>query len=558
MSSVNDATGADSHNDSIPLDIEESSMSIYSDEEGEGDYDPSSQLSEDAASSLDYSSVSRTYASHSRTSGMHARSEDYTGTASYYSNGAASNSFGYDDEDYSSGYGSLTYGDSALRSPQSELSSTFASLYYENEYVVKMRATLRFLRRPLYYFAFTTAGSGVVGSVCRLATTFAKRFVESGTSIADPSLGACPGSAASCASSCSSLPSGYLSVPEWLRDVRASLPSVMEMSAAWLLRRYGIPVLSEVMQRQQQESATAAAAAATMATQVSTGVQEMWHSWQKTGPAIPVALFLPIFSAVVFKVAQHVRPNASNLTEMLRPRQDAENVDVASAQVKTPSPAHPSLVLEASPIPATSSSAESVSPQSVSVDLLPSSSGTASATMNRHNANGEGLNSKPAPLTVSPADIATATSVSPVVPRVSASDIDGASPSSPDDYPGDSNGRSRSTTQAPQTHRRAADVAAREGDEKNGQALDVHVNADVAYLSQVPVSPSPRPSGGDYKPASEPPGKVFSAASPSVSPLPHVPQPRFEGNGTGRILPAKNSTLRGDLVAAVASVGEVW
>ncbi|AYU79655.1 hypothetical protein, conserved [Leishmania donovani] len=556
MSKAKDGAGVGSLNDSIPLDIEESSMSIYSDEEDDGDYDPSSQISEDAASSLDYSSVSRTYVSHSRTSGMHVHSEDYTGTASYYSNGgAASNSFSYDDEDYSSIYGSLSYGDSALRSPQSELSSTFASLYYENEYVVSMRSTLRFLRRPLYYFAFATAGSGAVGSICRLATTFAKRFVDSGASIADSSLGAYPGSAASGAGACSSLPSGYLNVPEWLRDVRASLPSLMEVPAAWMLRRHGIPVLSEVMQRQERESA--AAAAATMAEQMNSGVQEVWQSWQKTGPAIPVALFLPIFSIVVFKVAQHVRPNSANLTEILRPRQDAEDVDAAPTHVKTPSPARPSLIMDASPIQALSSSAGNLSAQSASMNMLPTSRGTASATMSRHSATGDDSNAQPAPFVVPPVNIATITSVSPVVPRVGASDTDGVSPSSPGDYLGDSHDRSRSTTQVPQTHRHIADAAVPQDSEEGGKVLDADVDVDVAHSSLVSVSPSPRPAEGNHKPAGETPGTALPAASPSVSPLPRMPQALPEVSRAGRLVSVKDSPLRGEVVAAMAGVADV-
>ncbi|KAG5476627.1 hypothetical protein CUR178_03800 [Leishmania enriettii] len=550
--------GAGSHNDSIPLEVDESSMSIYSGEDGEEDYDPSSQLSEDAVSSLDYSSVSRTYLTQSRTSGLRAHSEDYTGTASYYSNGgAASNSYGYDDEDYSSGYGSLTYGDSALRSPQSELSSTFASIYYENKYVVNLRATLHFLRRPLYYLAFTTAGSGAVGSICRLATTFARRFVDSSASIADSSLGALPGSATSCAGSHPSLPSGYLSVPDWLRDVRASLPSVMEVPAAWTLRRYGIPVLSEVMQRQQRESA-APAVAGSMAAQVSSGVQEVWPCWQKTGPAIPVALFLPVFSVVVFKVAQRVRPNSANLTEMLRPQQDADGVDVVSTDAKTPSQTRPSLIMDASPIPAPSSSPGNASSESASMDILPTSKEAARASTSHPSAPGEVSSSNSAPLTVPPVDIATATNAFSLVPRAGASYSD-VSPSSPEEYLGNSNGRSRSTTQAPLTHRHVADAAVRNIDAVDGEVIHVDANVDAAHSSPVSVSPSPPHTKNDYHPASEPPRAASDAAAASslVSPPPRVPQTRSNGNTAGRLISVKDSTLIGEVVAAVAGAADV-
>ncbi|GET89414.1 hypothetical protein, conserved [Leishmania tarentolae] len=552
MSKVQDGTGVGSLNDSIPLDME-SSMSIYSDEEEDGDYDPSSHISEDAASSLDYSSVSQTYLSHSRTSGMQAHSEDYSGTASYYSNGGdASNSFTYDD-DYSSAYGSLSYGDSALRSPQSELSSTFASLYYENEYVVSVRSTLSFFRRPICYFAFTTAGSSAVGSICRLATTFAKRFGDSGASIADSSLGAHPGSAQSCAGTCASLPLGYLNVPEWLRGLRASLPTLMEVPAAWMLRRHGIPVLSEVMQKQQRESA--AAAAATMAEQVSSGMQEMWQSWQKSGPAIPVALFLPIFSIVVFKVAQHVRPNSVNLTEILRPRHVDDDVGVFSTYVKTPSPTRPSLIMDASPIPALSSSAGNLSAQSASMNMLPTSRGTASATLSRHSGTGDNSNAQPVPFVVPPVNIATIRGVSPVVPREGAMDTDGVFTSSPGVYPVDSQGRSRSTTQVPQTHRHIADAAMLQEKGEDGKAVDV--DADAVHSSLVSVSQSPPPAEGDCVPAKERQGKALAAASPSVSPLARMPETLAEAGRLGRPVSVKDSTLRGEVVAAVAGVADV-
>ncbi|KAG5501812.1 hypothetical protein JKF63_04081 [Porcisia hertigi] len=554
MSSANGSTAVGAQKDSIPIDVDGSSMSIYSDEDGESEYGRSSQYSEDAASSIDYSSVSRTYLSQSRKSGMRANSEDYTGTASYYSNpGDASNSYTYDD-DYSSGYGSLTYGDSALRSPQSELSSTFASLYYENPYVVNTRATLHFLRRPLYYLAFTTAGSSAVGSVFRLATTFAKRFVSTGTSIADSPIGAYPGSAARCAGSSPSLPSGYPNVPEWLRDVRASLPRVMEAPAAWMLHRYGIPVLSEVMQRQEQESAaaTAAEAAAAMAAHVSSGTQEVLQAWQKTGPAIPVALFLPIFSVVVFKVAQHVRPNTSNITEVLQTQQDADGVSMGSTYPSTASPARRSLIMDASPIHARSSSPGSVSVPSETMDALTTSRGTVSSMMNQPNTAGAKSNSQAAALSVPPVKIDTAINVSPAAPRVEASGTNGVSPSSPDDNPADLRGRSRSVTQAPLTHRHVADAVAQRADGETDKVTDVN----VANLSPLSPSPPPPAEGDDHGLAGKSHRQVSSAASQSVSPQPRMPQTRSAGSTASRLVSVKEFALRGDVVAAVAGAAD--
>ncbi|KAK7201177.1 hypothetical protein NESM_000179100 [Novymonas esmeraldas] len=567
MSSLQDSAGAaGSHHDSIPLDGQDSSISMYSEDEGEeGEYDRSSQRSDDAASSLDYSSVSRTYLSHSRTSGVRAHSEDYTGTASYYSNGgAASNSNAYDD-DYSSGYGSLTYGDSALRSPQSELSSTFASLYYENKYMVNTRATMHFLRRPLYYLAFATAGSGAVGSVCRLATTVARRFI-------DPSLAVVPGSAALHGGGGVSpgLPSGYPNVPQWLCEVRAALPSVVEVPAAWVLRRHGVPVLSDVMERQQLAVAaatTTATTATTVAAQVGSGVQEVWRTWQRTGPAIPVALFLPIFSIVVFKVAQHVRPSQTDLSELLRARQAGDDADVASVYPSTPTPTRPSLILDASPIEPLSTSAGNMSAQSGAADMPLTSRGTVSASVSRLSAvaAGDGVQGRP--------DQAPAAALVPPVNLAAAGAAD-ASRSSPDGVDaGDVRSRSRSTTLAPLTHRHVADAAATtpsvDGDAVEGQDadevvdVDVDVDVDVNAARLSPLSPPPPLAEVDYDPAAKPPGPATSSssASPSVSPPPRMPQQqqqqRADGSAVGRLLSVKDSTLRGDVVAAVAGVADV-
>ncbi|KPA86774.1 hypothetical protein ABB37_00841 [Leptomonas pyrrhocoris] len=565
MSSLNDGSGpTKSQNDSIPLDDEESSMSIYSDEE-EGEYDPSNEPSEVGHSSLDYSSVSRTYLSQSQSRGPAPQSEDYTATASYYSNGAGgSNSYGYDDEDYeySSGYDSMTYGDASLRSPNSELSSTFASFYYENEFMIKARSTLRFLRRPLYYFAFAAAGSGAVGSVFRLATTVVKRHLDSGVDLVDASLSALPGGAGSALQSAglgagAQLPSGYPNVPAWLQEVRASLPSVVEAPAAWLLQRNNIPVLSDlVSQQQQKQLPISATASARFGSQVSSGVQEAWCSWQKTGPAIPVALFLPLFSVVAVKVAQHVRPNPHSLSVLLRAQQDAEDAEVASAYLSTTSPARP-VSLSASPIVAAAAgtaagdgaaaSALSSARSTSSMDVPPTSRAAA-----------------PSPPQVPPVDIASATRAAalddptatpearqPAAGTLSRNNVSptttGITPSSTDDFASEPRERSRSTTQAPLTHRHVA------GDGVEEEDIDVDTGARV----QMP-SASAAAKGDAYDPAAKP-----------KSPAPQPPQPAAAlsvagstvttGSTTaqGRLGQQRGSTLRGDVVAAVAGTPDV-
>lgn len=590
MSSLNDGSGSPtSKNDSIPLD-EESSVSIYSNEEQEGEYERSDMLSNVSHSSIDYSSVSRTYLSQSHSRGAVPQSEDYTGTASYYSNGengggAGSNSYGYDDEDYeySSGYDSLSYGDTSLRSPHSELSSTFASFYYENEFVVKMRSTLHFLRRPLYFFAFATAGSGAVGSVFRLATTMVKRRLDSGAgAVADASLGAVPGSAGGVlsrlgANAVAQLPSGYPDVPAWLQEVRASLPSVMEVSATWLLRRNNIPVLSDLVkeqlvhqQQQQQQQQAMAAAATGLAAHVSSGVQAAWQSWRNADPAIPVSLFLPLFSIAAIKVAQHVRPSPQNVTELLRAQQDAEDAEVASAYLSTASPARPMSVnaspIAASPAAAPSSSAGNTSVQSSIADVPPTlrgggGSGGTSASP-----------SQPSP-PVPPVSIPRATKA----PLTGVGGADGAAPSPGARLPssaGDgrtaaldnvtpaSQERSRSTTQAPQTYRHVAEEAVED--------IDVDTGLRLPSLSP------PSETAGEGTTAAAAVGYDVAAKPPSP-----LPQPPFVAIGSSNATTAttaaaattttttmsgaqaasggltRGSTLRGDVVAAVAGAPDV-
>jgi hypothetical protein len=608
MSSLNDGSGPPtSQNNSIPLEDEESSLSIYSDEEREGSDVLSDELTDVGQSSLDYSSVSRTYLSQSqsRSRGAARASDNYTGTASYYSNadggggGAGSNSYGYDDEDYeySSGYDSMTYGNTSLRSPHSELSSTFASFYYENEFVVKARSTLRFLRRPLYYFAFATAGSGAVGSVFRLATTMVQRNLDSSSAVGvggGVSLGVLSGSAGgglpNFRSGISELPSGYPDVPAWLQEVRASLPTVLEVSATWLLRRNNIPVLSDLINQQQQQQhqlaqaslstgASAAAAASGLASHVGTGVQEAWQSWQKSGPAIPVALFLPLFSVVAIKIARLVRPNPHSVTELLRAQQEAEDAEVASAYLSTTSLARP-MNVGASPTigaagvadgTATSSSAGKTSALSSSADVPPTSRGGGAAAA-----------AATVPPQVPPVNIAGVTRTSLAVASASpearlppsadasaASRVVGAqkgmedvtppsagvTPGSTDGFATEPRERSRSATQAPQTHRHGVTE-----EDMDGEDIDVDTGA---RLMSSPSSADREGKGLAYdaaaKPPSPPPQRpqpttTTAGGPPSVAGSAATTSSSTQGRGAAF---TRTSTLRGDVVAAVAGTPDV-
>ncbi|KPI85056.1 hypothetical protein ABL78_5894 [Leptomonas seymouri] len=568
MSSINDGSGPTSQNDSILLDDEEGSMSIYSDEELAEAYNQSEEVSDAVRSSLEYSSANRTFPSPSQSRGPAPASEGYTGTTSYYSNGGGgSNSYDDEDYEYSSGYDSMSYGDTVLRSPHSELSSTFASFYYENEWAVRARSTLHFLRRPLYYFAFATAGSGAIGSIFRLATTVVKRHLDGGAGLVDLSLGALSGGTGSVlnsagAQSGAKLPSGYPNVPAWLQEVRASLPSAMEVPATWLLQRNNIPVLSDIVEQQQHVPSQAplfsrAAAPPSLASHVTTGAQEAWQSWQKVGPAIPVALFLPLFSVVAIKVARHVRPNSHHLTELLRAQQDIEDAEAASAYLSTTSPAR-AMSVNASPIAASAAAAAASASSSV---------GNSSTQWNMMEVPPTSRGAAPSPPQVPPVDIAGATraaaldtpALSPearqpaaaantTAAALSRSDrtpaATGVTPSSTDGFSTEPRERSRSATQAPQTYRHVAEEVEADIDvgagERVGEPPLSTASAEARDPAAKPLSPLPQPP-------------LASAAAAAVA-----------GNAVtgstsaqGLLGQLARSTMRGDVVAAVAGTPDV-
>lgn len=280
------------------------------------------------------SSVSQSYLSPSQTSGRTgggrgggAFSGEYTRSTSYNS-GSDGNSASYND--------SFTYDDdTSLRSPRSasEMSSTFASFFNENEYILQARETLDFLRRPVSYFLFAAVHSTAVGSICRLAQTFSRVVTTKNLE------GSQPPTVEAIASLCRAAPSGYPDVPGWLKEVRASLPAVLEQPAAWALRAYGIPILSEL-----QQSSTAAVVS------VSRQAADTLASWTASGPAIPVALFLPLFSLAAVQVARSVLAKQHH-TEFLYgdEKADIDDDGVSARNLSVKASSQPLSVLE-SPI----------------------------------------------------------------------------------------------------------------------------------------------------------------------------------------------------------------
>lgn len=194
-----------------------------------------------------------------------------------------SGSASYDDYDYSSGYGSLSYEDSALRSPRSSslVSSTFASFYYDHPLVQKMWDTVTFLRRPIFFLAFSVGGGGLIHGIQAMMYSMAHRtptmppsvpLLDGDGAISQEAKPTWPDMLQSAAQPSQTLPScelatvtlsmdevnklcattpsgtsptagrtttGYPDMPQWLCEARANLPEVVVRPLSWCLRQRG-------------------------------------------------------------------------------------------------------------------------------------------------------------------------------------------------------------------------------------------------------------------------------------------------------------------------------
>lgn len=212
-----------------------------------------------------------------------------TGASDLYGSSAGEGISGSVDEDreYSSGYDSLSFsGYESTRSPLSgsEMSSTFASFYYENEFLGRVRHTISFFRRPLYFAVFAVGGSGVMGSVFRAVRLLTRIHVESDLGRRPPFPTGPP------------KPAGYPDLPAWLQEVRASLPVAVVKPAEWTLRWHGVPILSEVQRASQ----------AAVQQRVSDGLEAAKAAWRLSGPVVPIGLFLPLFTFIVLRISSKV------------------------------------------------------------------------------------------------------------------------------------------------------------------------------------------------------------------------------------------------------------
>eukprot|EP00796_Vickermania_ingenoplastis_P009179 gene9179-6456_t len=194
-----------------------------------------------------------------------------------------------------------------LLSP-SDLSSSLSNLFYESPALLRLQRVARALERPLLFAVVTAAGSRFVQGLRRLCSTVSltRNAMGWGTPREGPGL---------------EVPDGYPLLPGWLHDLRAALPTfLVERPLAYCLRAHGVPVLSETM-----PGSTAL-----------TGSEDVWVS---SGPMIPAAVFLPIFTLVLLQLARVVgRMRRADVGISLTAADDGSVSEVADAPYRERSP----------------------------------------------------------------------------------------------------------------------------------------------------------------------------------------------------------------------------
>ncbi|ESS69901.1 hypothetical protein TcG_03927 [Trypanosoma cruzi] len=197
---------------------------------------------------------------------------------------------GYDSRTYySRTFETRTYDDSSFpQSPRSdELSSTFASFYMESEAARKVKSTIFFLRRPLIFFFMALSGSGGIGTMCRVVHAITVAATQRhARHITSP------------LNDLNSLPDGYPSVPEWMRQARLALPSIVEVLVKKLLRTCGVPALADLQKDRW------AAALGSLESAREEIISQTTHV--VSGPMVPLVIFLPLFSFSVISIARRI------------------------------------------------------------------------------------------------------------------------------------------------------------------------------------------------------------------------------------------------------------
>ncbi|AAZ12205.1 uncharacterized protein TEOVI_000352000 [Trypanosoma equiperdum] len=204
-----------------------------------------------------------------------------------------------DDEEYyneyTSGYesrvythASFTYDEFSSGSPNSDdLSSTFMSYYIDSVIGQKTRYFFSVLRKPIVFFSLILPGSNFVGSLGRLV--YAVTVSASRRTAVNYSMGV---------ETLCVLPKGYGHMPEHLQRARLALPSFVEYFAKMLLRLSGVPSLADLQKRKWLETVRILKSA--------TGEIISQSAHRSSGPMIPLAVFLPVFSLSVITIARGV------------------------------------------------------------------------------------------------------------------------------------------------------------------------------------------------------------------------------------------------------------
>ncbi|CCW70202.1 unnamed protein product [Phytomonas sp. Hart1] len=309
MSSVYDSSGFSSRDDSIPLGENESD---YLDDEGS-----LYTGTEEAEDSLGNVKRAR------RGDGRGAASSGVTGQSSQFYSGQTSyrtasdtisQPLPYESEDYSSGYGSLSYDydSSDLRSGSaSELSSTLLTFFNKNETIARVREMGYFFRRPILFFLFSVGGNGALAGFFRAMQVWTPRAASVGSKLSTEAL--------SSLAEAEPRMLGYPNVPNWLREVRAALPAAVERPAAWVLRSRGVPILSEL-----QEASRLAE------DHLAKSLCDSAVSWKNAGQMIPIGIFLPIFTYFTLYIASNVIARRLGKRRLLLFDDDLSQVDAIS------------------------------------------------------------------------------------------------------------------------------------------------------------------------------------------------------------------------------------